>query len=71
MKFIEKFPWITPIFEERENMIRVNRASPCYICGCQCDYVEVNYEAYFCSEECVAEMDRRYEEASLKHKNTV
>lgn len=59
MKYIEKFPWITPIFEERENMIRVNRALPCCICGCLCDYVEVDYEAHFCSEECVEEMDRR------------
>lgn len=58
MKYIDKFPDMKPIFEERENIIRSNHAFPCCICGSICDYVEINYEAHFCSEECVAEMDK-------------
>lgn len=64
MKYIEKFPNMVPIFEERENVIRTNRAFPCCVCGCLCDYVEINYEAYFCSEECVQKEGQRVEEVS-------
>lgn len=69
MKYIDKFPDMKPIFphfEERENMIRGHYEKPCIICGSPTEFIEINYEARLCSEECVAEMDRRANDA-FKH----
>jgi len=30
----------------------------CEWCGCPCDFIEINYEAYFCSEECERAFER-------------
>lgn len=59
MRYIDKFPDMKPIFDERENIIRGESIKPCIVCGCSTEFIEVNYEARLCSEECVAEMDRR------------
>lgn len=31
----------------------------CEECGCPCDFIEINYEAYFCSEECERAFESR------------
>ena len=31
----------------------------CCICGKPTRYIEINYQAPFCSDECISEMDRR------------
>lgn len=58
MKYIDKFPDMEPIFDEREGMIRGGDMKPCIVCGCPTEFIEINYEARLCSEECMAEMDR-------------
>lgn len=29
----------------------------CTVCGCPCEFIEINYEAWFCSEECINEFE--------------
>lgn len=59
MKYADKFPDMKPIVDERHNIIRSRTAEPCSVCGELTDYVEINYEGYFCSEECENEFTRR------------
>lgn len=59
MKYVDKFPDMKYIDEERDGVIRGRTQRPCCVCGWETEFVEINYEAPFCSEECVAEMDRR------------
>lgn len=59
MKYIDKFPDMKPIFDEREGIIRGQSNMLCCVCSQNTEYIEINYEAPFCSEECVAEMDKR------------
>lgn len=62
MKYIDKFPDMKPIFDECEGIIRGGDMKPCIVCGRPTEFIEINYEARLCSEECVAEMDRRANE---------
>lgn len=66
MKYIDKFPNMKYIDDICDGMLRGQRSQPCIICGCLTEFVEINYEAHFCSEECVAKMDRMSEAAILK-----
>ena len=53
---------------EREDMkaevIISDNEHKCCICGKPTRYIEINYQAPFCSDECISEMDRkgRYED---------
>lgn len=63
MKFDIKYPGMVPIHDQSpppEFIIRGRTSEPCHMCGELTEYIEANYEAYFCSEECVKEMDDRY-----------
>ena len=68
MKYSEKFFDIARIIEERENMIRGVTTRQCVVCGDDTDFIEVNYEAELCSEECVLEMDLRSSTQSCKYR---
>ncbi len=61
-KFIDIYPNMTPIVDENNGIIKGNKNKPCYICKELTEYVEINYETYFCSEECVKVMDKFCEE---------
>lgn len=56
MMFSEKYPHMRPIVDEKNNIMRGDPA-PCSICGRWTEYIEINYEAHFCSEECLRKMD--------------
>lgn len=66
MKYSDKFPNMKYIDDVCDGMLRGQRQQPCVICGELTEFVEINYEAYFCSEECVAKMDRMSTSAILK-----
>lgn len=65
MKFIDKYHnmsyanGVIPV--ECDGIIRASREMACCVCGAPTEFIEINYEDSFCSEECVAEMDRRSE----------
>ena len=63
MKYADKFPDMKPISDVCEGMIRGGDMKPCIVCGRPTEFIEINYEGRLCSEECVAEMDRRASEA--------
>lgn len=58
-KFSDMHPNMKCILEECHGVIRGRSKYPCTICGCMTEYIEINYEAPFCSEDCIWEMDRR------------
>ena len=60
MKYIDKFPDMRPIKDENEGMMRGNSSKPCCICGEMTEYIDINAEGYFCSEECRREFYRQY-----------
>ena len=37
--------------------LRSDRYGQCYMCKKPCEFIEINYEAYFCSEECEHEFE--------------
>lgn len=57
MKFIDKFPDMKYIDHECGGIIRGRNQTACIVCGWPTEFIEINYEAHLCSEECVAEMD--------------
>lgn len=67
MKYIDKFSNMICIHEVRENMLRGRCPRPCIVCGDLTEYIEINYEARICSEECIEEMDRRANEAFKRY----
>ena len=63
MKFLEKYPNMLyadgAVSDERDGVIRSRRDLACCVCGEPTEYIDLDYEDSFCSEECVAEMDER------------
>lgn len=59
MKYDILYPAMRPIVDEKHGVIRGTEKCPCGVCGEPTEYIEINYEGYFCSEECLNEMDRR------------
>lgn len=60
MKFSEKYPDMKPIEEVHGCIMRSYEKRPCSICKELTEYVEINYEGHFCSEECLHIMDEAY-----------
>ena len=60
MLYSEKFKDMRPLKDEVGGICRGHEQGRCCICGAETRYFEINYEAYFCSEECLAEMDKGY-----------
>ncbi len=69
MKFYKKYPTMKPIFDERDGIILGKNKKQCHVCNSFTKFVEINYQAPFCSEECVKFADDEYfqwsEEAQL------
>lgn len=63
MKFIDRYPTMKPIIEEHNCIIRGCSMDKCCICHQPTEFIEINYEAYICSDECLNKMDNFYFEA--------
>ena len=50
MKYVDKFPDMKYIDEEQDGVIRGRTQRSCCVCGWETEFVEINYEAPFCSE---------------------
>ena len=63
MKFSEKYPGRGHLEEVDIGIMRVN-GSPhrCCVCGKLTNYIEINYEAPFCSEECLRAFEEGVDE---------
>ena len=53
MKYHDRYPNMKPLEDECDNIMRGVIAGPCTWCGKPTHYIEINYEAWFCSEECL------------------
>lgn len=51
MKYNIKYADLKPL-EVRDNILRGRVAKPCWHCGELTEFIEINYEAPLCSEEC-------------------
>ena len=66
MKFTDKYSDMKPIDDVCNGIMRGTEMKPCLICNDPTEYIEINYEAHFCSEECVKKMDATYFEECKK-----
>ena len=57
MKYNIKYHDLKPL-EVRDNILRGRIARPCWCCGEPTEFVEINYEAPLCSEECEWAIDK-------------
>ena len=61
MKFSEKYPNMRPIVDEAPNgIIRGYNKQPCWNCGELTEYIDIDFEAPICSEECQSQKDSEY-----------
>ena len=51
MKYNIKYGHLKPL-EVQDNILRGAHAGPCWHCGEMTEFIEINYEAYLCSDEC-------------------
>lgn len=42
------------------NIIQGRSICECSICNTLTSYIEINYEGFFCSEECLEKFDKKY-----------
>lgn len=64
MKFNEKYPSLKP-GEVEGDILRVDHFESCHECGHLCSFIEVNTEAYFCSDECVDKFYHEFYKANM------
>lgn len=57
MKYELKYPDMTHIHDERNGVIRSKHKNLCYWCKNDTEYVDINYEAPICSEECLKDFE--------------
>lgn len=57
MKYKDLYPDMKLIHDEVKGIIR-GSPRPCHWCKEPTEYVEINYEGHFCSEECMADFEK-------------
>lgn len=58
MIFEALFPYAKHLEEVREGLIWVNDIGPCFICGRLTHFADLDYQDYFCSDECIDIINR-------------
>lgn len=66
MKYDEKFPCAEYLDEVQGGMFKGDGKRPCFICGTLTEFVDMDYQAHLCSEECSTELDQRALKACLE-----
>lgn len=62
MKFDIKYKDLKPM-QVRDNYLRGKTWGKCWHCGAPTQFIEINYEAHLCSEECEQAKDEEINEA--------
>lgn len=57
MKYIDIYSNMRPQDPEKHGIMCSYKFAPCSVCGHPTCYVEINYEGYFCSEECLEQFE--------------
>jgi hypothetical protein len=58
MIFEKMFPYAKHLEEVLEGLIYSNVVGLCFACGYPTHFIEINYQDYFCSDECVNKIDQ-------------
>ena len=66
MLYEKKYPNATPGQEVEHGILYGINADNCAHCGRMTKFVDINYEAHFCSEECVKAFDDELFKYALK-----
>lgn len=66
MKFYDKYPDMAPHSPEKDCIIKGDIESPCTVCSELTPFVDICYEAHFCSDECLHEFDQEMNEKCNK-----
>ena len=53
-KFSTLYKGVKPGDRPAKNLLRCRGSGSCFHCGAKTCFVETNYQAWFCSEECVS-----------------
>lgn len=63
MKYKDLYPNLKPIFEEANdpyaNVIKGSQEKPCHWCEEPTEYVDIDYESHFCSQECLKNFEQK------------
>ena len=65
MKFDDIYPY-ADYLDTNGDMVKSNKQKPCWHCGELTSWVEINFMAYLCSEECYNAKWQEYIEATKK-----
>jgi len=57
MRFSDKYYFLRK-GETAGNILRARRICKCCVCGKDTPFVEMNYEAFFCSTDCLYEFEK-------------
>lgn len=57
MKFEDKYPDAEYLSIYDGCMLKGDEQLPCWHCGTPTSFIEINYEAHICSEECLHQID--------------
>lgn len=66
MLYSEKYPNANPGQEVETGVICGNAPDNCVHCGKMTKFVELNYQAHFCSPECIEAFDNEVFKLALK-----
>lgn len=66
MLYSKKYPNAKPGEEVETGLMRGYKSDSCTQCGRMTDFVEMNYEAHFCSSECIEKFDEEVFKHALK-----
>ena len=66
MKFAEKYPNAKPGQEVESNILFGENADNCAHCGRMTNFIDMAYEAHFCSEECIDAFDNEVFKYALR-----
>ena len=52
MKYDKKYPNARPLQEVEKTIMKAHKPDNCYMCGVMTDFIDMDFDAYICSEEC-------------------
>lgn len=57
MKFYHRYAGMLKNGEESHGIIRAEKPGKCAVCNELTEYVDINHEAYVCSDECMKKLE--------------
>lgn len=58
MNFTDQY-WFLRTGDVAGDLLKGEEIGECFVCGKPTQFVEINYEGYFCSSECLYEFEKK------------